>query len=66
MRCLFATHYHVLGDEVRNCREILNYHMDAMVDEEKQTVTSAPGRVVTSRGVGMSGKNCDGYHLSAV
>ena len=48
MRCLFATHYHVLGDEVRNCREILNYHMDAMVDEEKQTVTSAPGRVVTS------------------
>jgi DNA mismatch repair protein MSH6 len=38
-RCLFATHYHVLGDEVKNCKEILNYHMDAMVDEVKQTVT---------------------------
>merc|ERR1719482_577408 len=38
-RCLFATHYHVQADEVKNSPRIIPFHMDAAVDEAAQTVT---------------------------
>lgn len=37
-RCIFSTHYHLLVEEVKNNRNISNYHMSLSIDEEKEKI----------------------------